>query len=141
MDETKALPASNGYVETIFGRRITIPEIRPQIPPMRAFNERAAINAPIQGTAADIIRRAMVRMDAALAEAELSTRACCCRCMTNWSSRRRRRRSSATLPVIARHGERGDAGGAMSVPLHGRRPRRQQLGRSALRRFRGAAGY
>jgi DNA polymerase-1 len=74
MDETKAFARENGYVETIFGRRAHYPEIRASNPQIRAFNERASINARLQGTAADIIRRAMVRMDAALAEAGLSTR-------------------------------------------------------------------
>ena len=66
MDATKAFARDKGYVETIFGRRAHYPEIRSSNPSMRAFNERAAINAPIQGSAADIIRRAMVRMEDAL---------------------------------------------------------------------------
>jgi DNA polymerase-1 len=74
MDGTKAFAREKGYVETIFGRRAHYPEIRSSNPQHRAFNERAAINAPIQGSAADIIRRAMVRMDAALQEAKLSAR-------------------------------------------------------------------
>ncbi|MCO5073441.1 MAG: DNA polymerase I [Rhizobiaceae bacterium] len=74
MDSTKAFARENGYVETIFGRRAHYPEIRSPNASIRAFNERAAINAPIQGSAADIIRRAMVRMDAALEEAKLSAR-------------------------------------------------------------------
>jgi len=74
MDRTKAFAREHGYVETIFGRRAHYPEIRSSNPQHRAFNERAAINAPIQGSAADIIRRAMVRMDAALQEAGLSGR-------------------------------------------------------------------
>ncbi|MDE1160060.1 MAG: DNA polymerase I [Neorhizobium sp.] len=74
MENTKAFARENGYVETIFGRRAHYPEIRSSNPSMRAFNERAAINAPIQGSAADIIRRAMVRMEPALAEAGLSAR-------------------------------------------------------------------
>ena len=66
MDAAKAQSRDKGYVETIFGRRIHFPEIRSPNPSVRAFNERASINAPIQGSAADIIRRAMVRMEAAL---------------------------------------------------------------------------
>ncbi len=66
MDQTKAFARENGYVETIFGRRAHYPDIKTSNPHMRAFNERAAINAPIQGSAADIIRRAMVRMEEAL---------------------------------------------------------------------------
>ncbi len=71
MDATKAFARANGYVETIFGRRAHYPEITSANPSVRAFNERAAINAPIQGSAADIIRRAMVRMEGALADAGL----------------------------------------------------------------------
>ena len=74
MEAAKAQARDRGYVETIFGRRAHYPEIRAPNPQVRAFNERAAINAPIQGSAADIIRRAMVRMDAALEEARLATR-------------------------------------------------------------------
>jgi DNA polymerase-1 len=61
----------NGYVETIFGRRCHFPRITAPNPSERAFQERAAINAPIQGSAADIIRRAMIRMPPALAAAGL----------------------------------------------------------------------
>ena len=74
MEDTKAFCREHGYVETIFGRRAHYPDIKSSQPNVRAFNERAAINAPIQGSAADIIRRAMIRMDAALADAELDAR-------------------------------------------------------------------
>lgn len=74
MENTKAFARENGYVETIFGRRVNYPEIKSSNPSVRAFNERAAINAPIQGSAADIIRRAMIRMEPALDEAKLSAR-------------------------------------------------------------------
>ncbi|WP_315925100.1 DNA polymerase I [Mesorhizobium sp. SP-1A] len=74
IDTTKTYARENGYVETVFGRRIHYPEIRSPNPSVRAFNERASINARLQGTAADIIRRAMVRMDDALARAGLSAR-------------------------------------------------------------------
>ncbi|KQX54370.1 MULTISPECIES: DNA polymerase I [unclassified Ensifer] len=74
MEGTKVFAREHGYVETIFGRRAHYPDIRSSIPSHRAFNERAAINAPIQGSAADIIRRAMVKMEPALAEAKLSAR-------------------------------------------------------------------
>ncbi len=66
MDQTKEFCREHGFVETVFGRRAHYPNIKASNPQMRAFNERAAINAPIQGSAADIIRRAMVRMDDAL---------------------------------------------------------------------------
>ncbi|MBD0413594.1 DNA polymerase I [Oryzicola mucosus] len=71
MDRTKAFCRDTGYVETIFGRRAHYPEIRASNPSIRANSERAAINAPIQGSAADIIRRAMARMEGALVEAGL----------------------------------------------------------------------
>ncbi|MDH4425917.1 MAG: DNA polymerase I [Acidovorax sp.] len=60
MDETKAAAKSMGYVETVFGRRLYLPEINSPNGPRRAGAERAAINAPMQGTAADLIKLAMV---------------------------------------------------------------------------------
>jgi DNA polymerase I len=72
MDETKEFCRKHGYVLTLFGRKCHYPDIRASNPSLRAFNERAAINARLQGSAADIIRRAMVRMDPALAKAKLS---------------------------------------------------------------------
>ncbi|CAN5406789.1 DNA polymerase I [soil metagenome] len=72
MDRTRAEVREAGFVSTIFGRRIHIPAIHSKSGAERQFGERAAINAPIQGAAADIIRRAMMRMHAALADAGLS---------------------------------------------------------------------
>ena len=63
----------DGFVATVFGRKVHYPEINTKNPSMRGFLERAAINAPIQGSAADIIRRAMIRMPAALADAGLKS--------------------------------------------------------------------
>jgi len=74
MEATKAFAREHGYVETIFGRRAHYPDIRASNPQVRAFNERAAINAPIQGSAADVIRRAMIRMEHALADEKLAAR-------------------------------------------------------------------
>jgi len=74
MDVTKALVRETGMVSTVFGRRIHIPAIHSKSAAERQFGERAAINAPIQGAAADIIRRAMMRMPQALSDAGLSTR-------------------------------------------------------------------
>jgi DNA polymerase-1 len=74
MEETKTFCREHGYVETLFGRRCHYPDIAAKNPSLRAFNERAAINARLQGTAADIIRRAMIRMEPALVEAGLSAR-------------------------------------------------------------------
>jgi DNA polymerase-1 len=74
MEETKAFAKRNGYVLTLFGRKCHYPDISNPNPSIRSFNERAAVNARLQGTAADIIRRAMVRMDAAMAKQKLSAR-------------------------------------------------------------------
>ncbi len=74
MEATKKIARANGYVTTLFGRKCHYPRINASNPSERAFNERAAINAPLQGSAADIIRRAMVRMDDALMRAGLSAR-------------------------------------------------------------------
>ncbi|PZA10543.1 DNA polymerase I [Rhodopseudomonas palustris] len=72
MDETRDFCRTHGYVATLFGRKCHYPDIKASNPSIRAFNERAAINARLQGSAADIIRRAMVRMEDALAEKQLS---------------------------------------------------------------------
>jgi DNA polymerase-1 len=74
MEDTKQFARTHGFVETLFGRRIHIREINSKIQGFRGGAERAAINAPIQGAAADIIRRAMVRLPGALAEKNLSAR-------------------------------------------------------------------
>jgi DNA polymerase-1 len=72
MDATRDFCRAHGYVETLFGRKCHYPEIKASNASVRSFNERAAINARLQGTAADIIRRAMVRMEDALREKKLS---------------------------------------------------------------------
>jgi len=74
MDLTKSKARADGYVETIFGRRMHFPRINSPNPSEKAFLERASINAPIQGSAADIIRRAMVRMMPAIDKAGLKAR-------------------------------------------------------------------
>ena len=66
MEATRDACRRDGYVTTLFGRKCHYPDIKASNPSIRAFNERAAVNARLQGTAADIIRRAMVRMDEAL---------------------------------------------------------------------------
>jgi DNA polymerase-1 len=71
IDETLAFVRENGFTRTLFGRKTHFPNIRANNPMHRAGAERAAINAPIQGTSADLIKRAMNRMEAALAEAGL----------------------------------------------------------------------
>ncbi len=74
MEGTKKTCRENGFVTTLFGRRIHFPGINQKNPAHRAFSERAAINAPIQGSAADIIRRAMIRIPDALRAAKLNAR-------------------------------------------------------------------
>jgi DNA polymerase-1 len=74
IDETKRRCREMGFVTTLFGRVCHYPQIKSSNPQERASVERQAINAPIQGTAADIIRRAMIRMDDALKDAKLSAR-------------------------------------------------------------------
>jgi DNA polymerase-1 len=64
MDSTRALARENGYVETVFGRRLYLPDIGNRNPQRRQYAERSAINAPMQGTAADIIKRAMIVVEA-----------------------------------------------------------------------------
>jgi len=71
MEQTKQFARETGYVETLFGRRIHIREINSKVPGFRGGAERAAINAPIQGTAADVIRRAMVQLPGALVDAKV----------------------------------------------------------------------
>jgi DNA polymerase-1 len=74
MEQMKQRARERGYVETLFGRRVHIPGIKDTNAARRGFSERAAINAPLQGSAADIIKRAMRRMPAALNEAGLTAR-------------------------------------------------------------------
>ena len=74
MERTRAQAGEQGYVETLFGRRLYLPEIHAKNQAMRKGAERTAINAPMQGTAADIIKRAMVRVDNWLRDSELDAR-------------------------------------------------------------------
>jgi DNA polymerase-1 len=74
MQRTRELAREQGYVETVFGRRLWLPDIRAASGPRRAGAERAAINAPMQGTAADLIKLAMLAVDAWLTREKLATR-------------------------------------------------------------------
>jgi len=74
MEETKTACHENGYVTTLFGRKVHLPGINDTNGARRSFSERAAINAPIQGSAADIIKRAMIRLPGAIEQAGLSAR-------------------------------------------------------------------
>ena len=98
MDRTRRQAAEQGYVETLFGRRLYLPAIKSSRPQERAGAERTAINAPMQGTAADIIKKAMVAVDEWLTESGLDARVIlqvhdnwCWRCARIWSSRSARR--------------------------------------------------
>ena len=74
MEETRRRAREQGYVETVFGRRLYIPEINARNGQRRQYAERTAINAPMQGTAADIIKRAMIRVDAWLHDSGIDAR-------------------------------------------------------------------
>ena len=74
MEDTRRQAAERGYVETVFGRRLYLPDIRARNAQLRQAAERAAINAPMQGTAADIIKRAMLAVDCWLRESGISAR-------------------------------------------------------------------
>ena len=74
MDETKARAAERGYVETVFGRRLYLPEIAGGNGPRRAGAERQAINAPMQGTAADLIKLAMIAVQRTLDDERRATK-------------------------------------------------------------------
>ena len=74
MDETKLSAKSKGYVETVFGRRLYLPEINSPNGPRRSGAERAAINAPMQGTAADLIKKSMLAVQSALQKEKRATR-------------------------------------------------------------------
>ena len=132
MDETKEFCREHGYVATIFGRKCHYPDIKAANPSIRAFNERAAINARMQGSAADIIRRAMIRMDEALAQKKLGAQMLL------------QVHDELIFEVPEKRGRQDAAGGhagdgAGALPGRGavgaaacRRARRGQLGRGAL---------
>ncbi len=74
MDDTRKAAQAQGYVETLFGRRLYLPEINAKNAARRQYAERTAINAPLQGTAADLIKKAMIAIDAWLRETETDVR-------------------------------------------------------------------
>jgi DNA polymerase-1 len=74
MDNTREQAKQDGYVETLFGRRLYLPEINSSNGMRRQYAERTAINAPMQGTAADIIKRAMIDINAWLNENDIGIR-------------------------------------------------------------------
>jgi DNA polymerase-1 len=74
MEETRRKARETGYVETVFGRRLYLPEIQSRNAALRQYAERSAINAPMQGTAADIIKRAMIEVDSWLQSSRIAAR-------------------------------------------------------------------
>jgi DNA polymerase-1 len=74
MDDTREQARAQGYVETLFGRRLFLPDIKSKNAATRQYAERTAINAPMQGSAADIIKKAMIAVDAWLRESGLQTK-------------------------------------------------------------------
>jgi DNA polymerase I len=74
MEETRRRARETGYVETVFGRRLYLPEIQSRNAALRQYAERSAINAPMQGTAADIIKRAMIEVDSWLQSSRIPAR-------------------------------------------------------------------
>ena len=132
MDAMRKAVKENGYVSTLFGRKIHFPQARSSNPSERAFVERASINAPIQGTAADIIRRAMIRMEGALARGEARREDAASgprRTGLRGAGERGREDHGAGR---ARHGRRGRTGDPAIRAAPGRRQGRRQLGRRAL---------
>ena len=79
-----------GFTETIWGRRRYLPDLTSDNRQRREMAERMALNAPIQGSAADLIKVAMLNVDRALRRVRRWPRGCCSRCTTSWSSRWRR---------------------------------------------------
>ena len=74
MDDTREQARAQGFVETLFGRRLFLPDINAKNAATRQYAERTAINAPMQGTAADIIKKAMIAVDAWLRDSQAQTR-------------------------------------------------------------------
>jgi DNA polymerase-1 len=74
MEETRRQAREKGFVETVFGRRLYLPEIQSRNAALRQYAERSAINAPMQGTAADIIKRAMIEVDSWLQSSRIPAR-------------------------------------------------------------------
>jgi DNA polymerase-1 len=119
MEATKRQAHERGFVETVFGRRIHLPEINTKNPSMRGFLERAAINAPIQGSAADIIRRAMIRMPAALKAAGLGSARMLLQVHDELVLEAKLADVAATLETVVRvMADAADPAVHLAVPLH-----------------------
>ena len=118
MEAGKEFCRKQGYVVTLFGRKCHYPDITASNPSVRSFNERAAVNARLQGTAADIIRRAMIHMEGALAKAKLSAQMLL-QVHDELVFELPESEVEATLPVIKRVMEDAPMPAvSLSVPLH-----------------------
>ena len=141
MEATKKRAREHGYVETIFGRRIHYPEINTQQPVVRGILERAAINAPIQGSAADIIRRAMIRMPAALEAAGLKSARMLLQVHDELVFEVAEAEVAKTLKTVKAVMERRGAAGRGAVGADPRRRQgRRQLGSRALAWMQSSSG-
>ncbi len=128
MERTRASARERGYVETVFGRRLYLPDIRSRDRNLQQYAERSAINAPMQGTAADIIKRAMIRVQAWLDESQARSPARHAGARrAGAGSRRFGNRKSA------RQGRRADVRRRRTLGrAQGRHGRRTELGRRPL---------
>ena len=129
MQRTRELAREQGYVETVFGRRLWLPDIKAGGGPRRAGAERAAINAPMQGTAADLIKLAMIAVQGWLDARAARARGSSCRCTTSWCSKCPTRELAR---VAARAARADDGRRGASRAAGGRRRRRPELGAGAL---------
>jgi DNA polymerase-1 len=117
MDRTKQAARTQGFVTTIFGRKVHIPAVNSKSQAERAFGDRAAINAPIQGAAADVMRRAMIRMPDALKAAGLQARMLL-QVHDELVFEAPEAEAEATIAVVKKIMERaGEPAVALSVPL------------------------
>ena len=114
MHHIRETAREQGYVATLLGRKRQIPELEARNPSLRAAGERMAINMPIQGTAADIVKIAMIRTDRALREGAFRGPASCSRSTTSCCSRRRATRSTGSIPILR---ETMEGALPLSVPL------------------------
>ena len=132
MDETRAQAREQGYVETVFGRRLYLPDIRSRNQQLRQYAERSAINAPMQGTAADIIKRAMISVHALAGErGRLPARLI----MQVHDELVLEVRADAVGRGRGRAARAHGGGGGTARAAQGRHGQRRELGRGALNRL------
>ena len=129
MDRTRREAREHGYVETVFGRRLYLQDINARQAARRQYAERSAINAPMQGTAADIIKRAMIAVDAWLQDGKIRAESDHAGARRTGARGSRRAPAAAVIRELPRlMSEAAEPAGA----AEGGRGRRRQLGRGAL---------